>query len=305
MTTPVIRDLTAESLFKKAVCVTLSLHKVGLRRKTGVKVKSKADQKMFTTTKMIIDSDAYRRITRLDTTIRRDIHKYDLPVSIGRGMALVPATAVLRLTALMDEYRSSRACLIDEFCQDYPERKEHAREQLKEEFRESEYPTLTEIRESFKFDFQFITFGLPEHLNLIDPNLAAREREKMAEKMKAIGEEVQMKLREKLHELNTHLLDRLTGTSNGKPKKLVPSAITKLMQYVNEFEGMNVSNDQELEKLVTQLRNTLQGVTPKSLKKDLNYRGIIRTSLESVKTQLDNLMVDRPTRRILSSDDDE
>ncbi|MDE3220883.1 MAG: hypothetical protein KGO23_16100, partial [Nitrospirota bacterium] len=103
--------------------------------------------------------------------------------------------------------------------------------------------------------------------------------------------------------LVTHLLDRLSGQEDGKPKKLMPSAINNLLGFLNEFDGQNVSKDSELEKLVAQLKNTLDGVTPKSLKKDSNYRSIVTTSLQSVKAQLDTLMVDRPTRRILVSRD--
>jgi hypothetical protein len=39
MSAPAIRDLTAEDVFAKAVCMTLSLHKIGLQRK-GPRLKS-------------------------------------------------------------------------------------------------------------------------------------------------------------------------------------------------------------------------------------------------------------------------
>jgi hypothetical protein len=172
-----------------------------------------------------------------------------------------------------------------------------------EEFKEDEYPTVKEIRDSFKFDIQFMTFDLPGVLSVVDETMAEREREKMAEKFKTIGEDIRDGLRELMQGLVTHLLDRLSGQEDGKPKKLMPSAINNLMGFLNEFEGQNVSKDSELEKLVAQLKNTLEGVTPKSLKKDNNYRSIVTTSLQSVKAQLDTLIVDKPTRRILVARD--
>lgn len=303
LSAPVIRDLTAEDVFAKAVCMTLSLHKIGLQRKSAIKLKSKADQNMFRTTKLLIDCPEYRAILRLDSQIRRELHQFDLPGDIGRGMALVPATALQRASQLADDFRVRRAALIDDFCRVYPERKDDARQKLMEEFKENEYPTVKEIRESFKFDIQFMTFDLPGVLSVVDETMAEREREKMAEKFKTIGEEIRDGLRELMQGLVTHLLDRLNGQEDGKPKKLMPSAITNLMGFLQEFDGQNVSRDSELEKLVAQLKNTLQGVTPKSLKKDENYRAIVTTSLQSVKSQLDTLMVDKPTRRILVSRD--
>lgn len=303
MSAPVVRDLTAEDVFAKAVCMTLSLFKIGLQRKSAIKIRSKADQKMFRTTKLLIDCPEYRSINRLDSKIRRDLHQFDLPGEIGRGMALVPASALQRVSQLADDYRIQRAALIDDFCRVYPDRKQDARQKLFEEFKEEEYPTLKEIRDSFRFDIQFMTFDLPGVLSVVDETMAEREREKMAEKFKTIGEDIRDGLRELMQGLVTHLLDRLSGSEDGKPKKLMPSAINNLMGFLTEFAGQNVSNDQELEKLVVQLKNTLQGVTPKSLKKDENYRTILTTSLQSVKTQLNTMMVDKPTRRILVSDD--
>jgi hypothetical protein len=81
------------------------------------------------------------------------------------------------------------------------------------------------------------------------------------------------------------------------------SALNNLTTFLTDFEGRNISNDQELEKLVAQLRTTLQGVTPRTLKKDETFQGIVRTSLTSVRNQLDTLVITKPTRRILVSED--
>src|SRR5574340_571986 len=86
LSAPVSRDLTAEDVFAKAVCMTLSLHKIGLQRKSAIKLKSKADQKMFRTTKLLIECPEYRAIHRLDGQIRRDLHQFDLPGAERAGM---------------------------------------------------------------------------------------------------------------------------------------------------------------------------------------------------------------------------
>ena len=104
-------------------------------------------------------------------------------------------------------------------------------------------------------------------------------------------------------ELVDHLLEKLTPDETGKHKVLRSSALGNLMTFLDQFEGQNVSNDQDLEKLVAQLRTTLQGVTPKTLRKDDTFQGIVRTSLQSVKSQLDSLVITKPTRRILVSEE--
>lgn len=296
-------DLTAEDLFSKAVCMTLTIRKIGLQRKSKVKVKSKADHSMFRITKSLIACSEYSEIEKLDSRIRRHLHRFDMPAKIGRGMALVPAAALNQLAHLIEEFRSERAALIDAFIEVYPDRKDDARLKLKEEFKEAEYPTITEIRDSFYFDVQFMTFDLPGVLNKINQDMAEREREKFVEKFKIIGEDIREGLRTLMQELVDHLLEKLTPDEHGKLKVLRGSALNNLTAFLNEFEGRNLSNDQELEKLVNQLKNTLHSVTPKSLKTDEPYQSIVRRSLTSVKDQLNSLIITKPTRRILVSED--
>ena len=67
MSAPGVRDLTAEDVYAKAVCMTLSLFKVGLQRRSSIQLKSEADQRKFRTTKLLIECPEYRRIKRLDS----------------------------------------------------------------------------------------------------------------------------------------------------------------------------------------------------------------------------------------------
>ena len=106
-------DLTAEELFSKAVCMSLTIRKIGLTRKAKVKVKSRADQNMFHITKSLVTCDEYSKIEHLDSRIRRQLHRYDLPAKIGRGMAIVPASALNQLSHMIEDFRNERASLID------------------------------------------------------------------------------------------------------------------------------------------------------------------------------------------------
>jgi|LNFM01.1.fsa_nt_gb hypothetical protein len=298
-------QMSAHQLFSKAACMTLSLRKIGFTRRCKAKIKSKADQAMFRIMKSLISGEEYHRILKLDSQIRRQLHRFDLPAKVGKGMALVPAAALCQLSALIEDFRNQRAALIDAFIEAYPTRKEEARTKLAEQFKESEYPTIHEIRDSFRFDTQFIAFDLPESLKAIDTTLAEQEREKLMEKFRTYGEEIRDGLRHIFKESVDTLLDKLTPDEHGKSKRLRNSAITNLMQFLTSFEGNNISDDQELEKLVAQLRNTLQGVTPTQLRKDETFQSVVRTSLDSVRTQLNGLLIAKSPRRILISEDND
>ncbi|UVT18192.1 MAG: hypothetical protein H8K04_19820 (plasmid) [Nitrospira sp.] len=301
---PPTQDLTREQLFSKAACMTLSIHKVGFSRKTKVAIKSKADQTLVKRTKWIIDCPEYRAITRLDDRVKRDCEKFKLPATIGRGMMLIAAKDLMEVYRILDEYQMQRHTLIDTFCSVYLERKVEAKDRLKDLYVETEYPTLAEVRDKFRVDIQFLTFDLPGFLQNVDRTLAQREREKMAELFKGYGEEIRGGLRDMLQGLVDHLLGALSSESDGHPKTLRAAALTNLTEFLTTFDRRNVTDDSELDKVVTQLRNTLAGITPKGLKKDLQYQEIIRTSLQSVRAQLTSLVVPQATRRILTSQDD-
>lgn len=302
-TVQTIDSITAHDLFSKAACMTLSLRKIGFTRRCKAKITSNADQTMFRITKSLIAGEEYHRIETLDNHIRRQLHRFDLPAKIGKGMALVPASALFQLSALVEDFRNQRAALIDAFIQAYPTRKEDARAKLMEQFKDDEYPTVQEIRDSFRFDTQFIAFDLPESLKAIDQTLAAQEREKLMEKFKTYSEEIRDGLRQLFKECLDSLREKLTPDEHGNTKRLRNSAVVNLLNFLETFDGNNVSNDQELEKLVIQLRNTLHGITPTQLRRDDGFKSIVRTSLDSVRTQLDGLIVAKAPRRILVSED--
>jgi len=297
-------DLTREQLFSKAACMTLSIHKVGFSRKTTVGIKSKADQTLVKRTKWIINCPEYRAITRLDDKAKRDCEKFKLPATIGRGMMLIAANDLMEVYTILDDYQMQRHTLIDKFCSVYMERKLEAKDRLKDLYVETEYPTLAEVRDKFRVEIQFLTFDLPGFLQQVDRTVAEREREKMAEMFKGYGEEIRGGLREMLQGLVDHLLGALSGDNDGRPKTLRATALTNLTDFLTTFDRKNVTDDSELDKVVTQLRNTLSGITPKGLKKDTQYQEIIRTSLQSVRTQLTGLVIPQATRRILTSHDD-
>jgi hypothetical protein len=304
LTMPETEDLTREQLFSKAACMTLSIHKVGFSRKTKVAIKSKADQTLVKRTKWIIDCPEYRAITRLDAKVKRDCERFKLPATVGRGMMLIAAKDLLEVYQLLDEYQMQRHALIDKFCSVYADRKVEAKDRLKDLYDEREYPTLAEVRDKFRVDIQFLTFDLPGFLQNINRTVAEREREKMAELFKGYGEEIRGGLREMLQALVDHLLEALTPGEDGRPKTLRATALTNLTEFVTAFDRRNVTDDSDMDKLVMQLRNTLDGLTPKGLKKDLHYQDIVRSSLQSVKSQLDAMVVPKTTRRILTSRDD-
>ncbi|PQO25585.1 hypothetical protein C5Y96_24955, partial [Blastopirellula marina] len=67
------------------------------------------------------------------------------------------------------------------------------------------------------------------------------------------------------------------------------------------FRSLNVRSNDQLDELVSQCQNIVQGVQPQTLRDDAQVRQTFNRELSSVQATLDELLVDRPRRRIIRS----
>ncbi|PQO40118.1 hypothetical protein C5Y96_01930, partial [Blastopirellula marina] len=67
------------------------------------------------------------------------------------------------------------------------------------------------------------------------------------------------------------------------------------------FRSLNVRSNDQLDELVSQCQNIVQGVQPQTLRDDAQVRQSVSRELSSVQATLDELLVDRPRRRIIRS----
>jgi hypothetical protein len=105
---------------------------------------------------------------------------------------------------------------------------------------------------------------------------------------------------EELHQLVSHLSERLTGHSDGKPKVFRDSAVTKLSDFFTRFRQLNVRSNEDLDRLVDQCQQVVRGVEPQLLRDNRGgMRRQVAAELEQVQDVLDGLLVDRPRRNIL------
>ena len=102
-----------------------------------------------------------------------------------------------------------------------------------------------------------------------------------------------------LSQLVTHLTDRLSGTEDGKPKVFRDTVVSKLTEFFERFRRMNVRSNEQLDTLVSQVEDLVNGVQPKSLRENRVLRESIAEELNQLQSVFDGLLVDRPRRILL------
>ena len=99
--------------------------------------------------------------------------------------------------------------------------------------------------------------------------------------------------------LVAHLTERLTGQADGKPKVFRDTAVENLAEFFGRFRQLNIRSNAQLDELVDQAQQVIQGIESQSLRDNHVLRQTVASELAEVQNALDALMTDRPRRAIL------
>jgi hypothetical protein len=77
--------------------------------------------------------------------------------------------------------------------------------------------------------------------------------------------------------------------------------VENLREFFDRFRALNVRSNDQLDSLVSQCHQVVDGVQPQELRDNGGLRQQVATQLSGVQSVLDGLLVDRPRRRIIRS----
>ncbi|MCH7725336.1 MAG: hypothetical protein IH991_02465, partial [Planctomycetes bacterium] len=97
--------------------------------------------------------------------------------------------------------------------------------------------------------------------------------------------------------------ERLQGLNDGTAKRFSDSNITNLCEFFDRFKSLSIGSNGDLDQLVSEAKDAVQGISPDWLKQSEPLRDSIRDKLGTIGQQLDELMVARP-KRAISFDDE-
>lgn len=306
-------DKIDTSILHKAVLYELSLSCLGTERKVdGDKVKIQArdkngvdstpDKSMLRLTKSLLTCKELDAIRKLDGQIRLYLYKRALPSVRRKGVYFVPLGEVGKVDQRMEEFKIERDVLVEAFCAVYETAKEEAKKSLGDLYNEHDYLPVNEVRDSFVFTTSFQSAGVAEPLKDAYPELFAREQQKAQKQWAEAAVEIQQVMRAGLKELVDHMVDRLQGNGDGKPKVFRDSLVTNFTEYLEMFEPRNVVDDKQLAELVSKCKGVLAGVKADDLRDTPKMRQAVTASLSQVKSVLDQMVVDKPGRKTMAVD---
>lgn len=260
-----------------------------------------ADKNMLTLSKKLLNSTELKAINGLDGEVVRYLNTVCVPSFFKPGIHLVPLPLVDQVDAKLVEFAAKRTALVEEFVAVYPSAVASMAAVLRELFNPLEYPDAEEVRRYFGFSWRYLNLGTPSQLQTLSKKVFDQQKAAIQAQINDAAIEIRSMLRATMAELVKHMHERLTPGVDGKNKRFHESTIQNLNTFLDNFDLRNVTNDTELQALVKQAKNLVNGVDQKMLQSDEAIRAAVATGIDQLKTKLDAMVV---SGRAINLDDE-
>lgn len=289
-------------VFAKSVLLKLDTGMLGTSKKLGSsQIEVDADKNRIKAAKSILDSPQLDAIRTEISQASKRIRNLCLPSPFKRGIYLLPIASIADADQILVESQAAiMAFLVPAFLEVYPALVEADKLALRgDTYNAADYPPADIVRDQFTFDWSYIAFGVPPALKGIDSELFIREQKKAAAKLTQAVDDIQNLLRAQMLELVTHLADQMTGvSSDGKAKAIKTASVVNINKFLDAFSAKNITDDKELDALCEQAKDLLNGVDPQALRDSITTKDKVVAGFQEIKTELDKLMVNKPSRMI-------
>jgi hypothetical protein len=94
-----------------------------------------------------------------------------------------------------------------------------------------------------------------------------------------------------------HMAERLRDGADGKPLRFKETTVSNLVEFLENFEFRNVTDDQQLQQIVKQARGLLQGVGADDLRNTGELRTKVQSGMASLAAELDTMVTRAGSRK--------
>ena len=256
-----------------------------------------AEGKFLSAGKKLLDTShpAFKAVTAIRSSAITYWKLSSLPFP-EPGIRLIRQATVDEFHAKMISFRQQLADAVGQLSEQYGELRIVARERLGDLFDSGDYPATLEGQ--FDIEHDFPNVDPPSYLRQLSPELYQQECRRMQSRFNEAVQLAEQAFIDELARLVEHLSERLSGTSDGKPKVFRDTAVTNLTEFFERFRQLNVRSNADLDDLVGNAQRIVQGIEPQRLRDSVSLRQHVSSQMAVVQAGLDQLLVDRPRRNI-------
>jgi hypothetical protein len=257
-----------------------------------------ADRELLSASKLILDTKnpAYRAVAAVRSEASTYWRNVTLPFPEA-GIRLLPQSSLSTFASTMQTYRERLQEAASELAGQYDQIKSEAERRLGTLFNASDYPTT--LDGLFDLEVSYPTIEPPAYLVSLHPDVYQQEQARVRERFESAVELAEKAFATELQRLTGHLAERLTGLHDGQPKVFRDSAVENLREFFERFRRLNIRSSPELDALVEQAQQTINGVEPQTLRDSNRLRQMVARDFEQIQASVGEILVDRPRRNIL------
>jgi hypothetical protein len=244
--------------------------------------------------------DTKHRLFRAVTRVKNHATSYWRALTLPfpeSGIRLIREDRIEEFDRRMGEFQEELDQAVAYLEQHYAELRTAASRRLGSLYDPADYPSSLEGL--FRIDWDFPSIEPPDYLMELHPGLFRRESQRIAARFDDAVRLAEEAFANELSKLVSHLSERLKGDADGKPKIFRDSAVENLSGFFRRFRELSVGSNAELDELVSDAERIVRGVEPQQLRDSGRLRERLAEQLTDVQSVLDDLLVDRPRRRIL------
>jgi hypothetical protein len=264
-------------------------------------VQTSAQPGMLSLNKKLWDAPQMRAIENNENVLDQFLKFNASAMPLRAGHYLVAMDLYTKVKARIIEHNTARETLIDAFVAAYDDAIIRSKELLGDQYRATDYPTKEQVKGLFYFGHSWLDFSVAGKLQEVDQEAAERQAAQLEGEIHQAAEVQKDLLRKEMQGIVAHLLDRFTPREvEGELKKKVirDTVLDKITDFREIFPAKNLAQDEKLGALVQQANSLLSGVSADKIRADDNLRESMQKGFEAIKTQIDKLLVDEPSRSI-------
>ena len=299
----------AERLRNETLGVRLEKSQFGLSRAVTDEQRERmadlfhAEGESVRATKRLLNKrhEAYLRVTGLLNRAREIWQESTVPYP-EPGLRLIKREAIEQFDARMQAIKVEMLEAVGALDTIYRDQLlPDARTALGQLFDVADYPAS--LADEFGLEWGYRSVDPPEYLRQVSPRLYEQEQERIRARFEEAIALAEQAFTNEFSNMVQHMVDRLTPGPDGKAKTFRDTAVTNLRDFFQRFQSLDIGSNAELNELVAEAQRAVEGVDVAKLRKDTIARDQIRGAMQGLSQRLEQMMVERPKRKIRLSDE--
>jgi hypothetical protein len=291
-------------------CVLLQVNTSTLGNSKSVSteyVTAKANKDMLSLNKKLLESKQLNAINAHIAGFRRYLKKRSIVSKFKGGCYVVPLDRAEEIEAKYQQFLDALPPLIDAFMDVYDLQVDKAKDEdnLGDLWERSDYPPAERVRQMFAMSRSYFEMNVPDNLNRVMPNVYLEQKRELMATLQQAQDEVRWTLRGAAEKLMNGLVQMLQEGVDGNKKVIRQASVAKVRAFIAEFREIDVTEDTELQGLISQINALTDGLDCKQLRESDELTNSMLKAAESLQSEFEQMMADAPVRMVTLEDDDE